>query len=158
MANRLYSVKQILEPLAIAATVLQAPNTRLYTVLLTLGNLFRIFSQSNANPEVVAKLLGSLEKRWDAADQDVFILSLVLNPYIRNACFAPGHPELSRSGLCAMAKRVCERTFDTQCNSDFTGAFMDYLHGREEFSAERMHLDHFEQIAENEVSLSLNCL
>lgn len=74
-----------LEPLAIAANITQASNTRLYHVLTTLANLYRIYSNlsSAEDLEVRDKVLASLEKRWAAADQDPFIAAVVLNPSLR---------------------------------------------------------------------------
>ncbi|KAF8163038.1 ribonuclease H-like domain-containing protein [Crassisporium funariophilum] len=45
--NGLAKIQAILEPLAIAANITQASHTRLDHVLLTLGNLFRIYSSSS---------------------------------------------------------------------------------------------------------------
>jgi len=74
-----------LEPLTIAANITQASNTRLYHVLMTLANLYRIYS--NLNPikdsDVRDKILASLEKRWAAADQEPFIAAILLNPFLR---------------------------------------------------------------------------
>ncbi|KAJ7702903.1 ribonuclease H-like domain-containing protein, partial [Mycena metata] len=73
-----------LEPLAIAANVLQSPHCRLDTVLLTLGNLFRIFKNLPAEDATVTKTLHqSLERRWGKTDQQLMILGVFFNPYIR---------------------------------------------------------------------------
>lgn len=42
-----FRVQAILEPLAIAANVTQASHTRLDHVLITLGNLFRLYTEAN---------------------------------------------------------------------------------------------------------------
>jgi hypothetical protein len=67
-------IKIILEPLAIAANKTQAPHTRLDYVLLTLGNLYCIYSKNlEFDVEVHTAILASLEKQWAKADQEVFI-------------------------------------------------------------------------------------
>ena len=90
-----------LEPLAIAANITQASNTRLYHVLTTLGNLYRIFSNLGLEDDVQPEVLASLEKRWAAADQDPFIAALILNPFLRGD-FLGNHIGLTPIGLCNM--------------------------------------------------------
>jgi hypothetical protein len=94
-------IKIILEPLAIAANITQAPHTHLDHVLLTLGNLYRIYSNLEFDVEVRTAILASLEKRWAKADQEVFILAVFLNPYIRHCCFS--HSALTDADIYNMA-------------------------------------------------------
>ncbi|KAJ7746992.1 ribonuclease H-like domain-containing protein [Mycena metata] len=64
-----------LEPLAIASNILQAPSCRLDMVLLTLGNLYRIFGNlPAADSQVTATVQASLERRWGKTDQELMIL------------------------------------------------------------------------------------
>lgn len=80
-----------LEPLAIAANVIQAAHCRLDTVLLTFGFLvarYRAMIGIEDRDAVVA-ILASLEKRWLVADQDVFIATVIVNPFFRATPFAP---------------------------------------------------------------------
>jgi len=67
-------LKLILEPLAIAKNVTQANYTRLDHVLLTLRNLYETYSMMTLEQPIRDAVIDSLEKRWAAADQDVFIL------------------------------------------------------------------------------------
>ena len=73
-----------LEPLAIASNVTQAEHTRLDHVLITLGNLFRIYDgMAESDEEIQVGIQASLETRWAKADQDPFILyssSLIFGP------------------------------------------------------------------------------
>ena len=55
-------IKIILKPLAIAANVTQALHMRLDHVLLTLGNLYRIYSTLEFDVEVCTAILASLGK------------------------------------------------------------------------------------------------
>ena len=75
-------MKVILEPLAIANNVTQATNTHIDHVVLTLGNLYWIYNNANLEGPLRNRVLWSLSKRWKAADQDVFILSVMLHPWI----------------------------------------------------------------------------
>ncbi|KAF8270666.1 ribonuclease H-like domain-containing protein [Lactarius quietus] len=109
-----------LEPLAIAANVTQESNTRLYHVLTTLANLYRIYSNLSL-PE----------------DLDVPVL---LNPFLRGNFLARRHVALTPIGLCNMLKRLHSCVFRMDTDTDFHAAFMDYFNKRNEFSPESMAL------------------
>jgi hypothetical protein len=96
-------IKEILEPLAIANNVTQACYTRLDHIGLALGNLYHIYNTPSLEAPIHDCILGSLEKRWRAADQDVFILAMHLHPWIRGRCFTK---TLSRLTLYNMADNV----------------------------------------------------
>jgi hypothetical protein len=146
-----YRVCCLLEPLAIAAHVTQGSRTRLYHVLITLGNLYRIYSHQDIEPVVQEKVLGSLEKRWAAADQEVFIAAVILNPYLRGKCFSRTVQELTPIGICNMLNRLHLRVFRKAADWSFQAAFMDYHYEREEFSPEWMQLDGWKENAKAHV-------
>ncbi|KAF8262861.1 hypothetical protein EI94DRAFT_1460687, partial [Lactarius quietus] len=116
--------------LAIAANITQASTTHLDHVLTTLGNLFRIHSDAQLEDAVLA----SLEKRWAAADQDPFIVAVILNPYLCGKCFSHANSLLTPIRLCNMLKHLHLRVFGLAVDSQFQSAFMDYYNGHEEFS------------------------
>src|SRR6266545_6015773 len=141
-----------LEPLAIAANITQAPNTWLYHVLTTLANLYRIYS--NLNPEdsgVHDKILASLEKHWRAADQEPFIVAVVLNPYLRGD-FLGRDIALTPIRLCNMLKRLQLHVFREEADVDFQAAFMDYYNKHAEFFPEAMALVDWKTMAQWNVS------
>jgi hypothetical protein len=142
-----------LEPLAIAANITQASNTRLYHVLTTLANLYRIYSNLDLeeNSDALLGVLASLEKRWAAADQDPFIAAIVLNPFLRGD-FLGRHIGLTPIGLCNMLKRLQSRVFRLDSDASFHAAFMDYYNKREEFSPEAMGLADWSEMAKKSVS------
>jgi hypothetical protein len=71
-----FSIANHLEPSAIAFNILQAPYCRLDMVLLTLGNLYRIFQNLPAlDRQVTTTIHGSLERRWAKTDQELMRLS-----------------------------------------------------------------------------------
>jgi hypothetical protein len=137
--------------LAVANFITQGSDTGLHHVLLTLGNLYHIYSDSKLDEAVKNRILGSLEKRWAAADQDVFIAAVVMNPYIRKRWFASGVQALTPSGLLGIVKRVCARIFREEPDVEFSEAFMDYLQQREEFSDEWMQLGMWTDTFEKQV-------
>ena len=142
-----------LEPLAIAANITQASNTRLYHVLTTLANLYRIYSNldSEDDSDVRDEILNSLEKRWAAADQEPFIAAVVLNPFFCGD-FLGRDIALTPIGLCNMLKRLQWRVFRVEADGDFQAAFMDYYNKRGEFSPEAMALETWLNIAQKKVS------
>jgi hypothetical protein len=75
-------MKELLEPLAIANNVVQAHYTCLDHVGLMLANLYWIYNSLAIEAPICDRVLGSLEKRWRAADQNVFILAIHLHPWI----------------------------------------------------------------------------
>jgi len=93
-------------------------------------------------------VLGSLEKRWWAADQDVFILAMHLHPWIRGRCFAKS---LSKSVLYNMAENVYKRVFEQEPGWALLQEFMDYSEGVGIYSDESMWLAYWKQKQEESV-------
>lgn len=143
-------IQYILEPLAIAANVTQAAYTRLDHVLLTLGNLYQTYSHPELDRAVADKITNSLQKRWGKADQDVFILAVFFNPYIRHNCF--NLPVLTRAHMYDIAARVLKRIFGLKDDIDFLRAFEDYFDASGEFSSQNMRLDMLKAMFEERVS------
>lgn len=152
LTARVKRVKTHLEPFTIATLVLQAPDAKLSAVPLTLGNLYRIFSDPNVEPRVRSVVHDSLEKRWAKADQDVFIASLLMNPYIRGRSFASGSSFLTPAGLYAIVRRVYERVMRVPAGLELHQAFRDYMVNANEFSPEDMMLSDMKAMYEAAVS------
>lgn len=131
-------IKTHLEPLAIATNVAQAAHTRLDHVLLMLANLVRIYSDTRVEGPIRDVILGSIGRRWEKQYQDVYILAVVFNPFIRMRLFNP--TALTRNDVVKMAKRVFKRVFDADPESAFSGALLDYIEGVAEFSDDEMML------------------
>ena len=125
--------------MAIAANVTQAAHTRLDHVLLTLGNLFYIYSDPTLDSQIRAGIQGSLEKRWAKADQDVLILAVFLNPYIRRQPFS--RVAVTHANIYEIAARLLTRIFDQQPDLEFLKAFEDYMNDTGDFSSQIMGLD-----------------
>lgn len=100
--------------------------------------------------DVRAAVIKSLEKRWAAADQEVFIVAAFLNPYIRRRCFS--RAVLTDGELYNMVARVFERLFGRRPDLDLFKAFMDYTKGQGEFSDDRMSLEMMAKLFAIEVS------
>ena len=123
-----------------ASNVTQGSDTRLGHVLVTLGHLHKVYSGPDIEEQVRDKVLGSLERQWKAADQDIFILTVFLNPYIRHHIF--NKHALTVGQLIGMARYAFKRFFKVNPMPEFTTGLIDYANGRAEFSATAMLLDH----------------
>lgn len=145
------SVKLHLEPLAVAANILQSSDTRLDTTLMTWANLYRIYSDPSLEDTVRTQILNSLSKRWLQMDQDTFISAVIMNPYIRAKYFARGHSQLSPIGLYTIARRTYVRMFQSDPDLDFYNTFFDYLLDTKEFSRSLMGLAELKLLCEKEV-------
>ena len=126
-----FRARDHIEPLAIASNATQGDHARLDVVLITLANLYRIYSNADKFGEGVRTTMHkSLEKRWKKAgsERELYILAIVLNPSLRTAPFHPKNPLFSPQNLWLMFKRNFCRMF--QCDEpDITvkDQFNDYL-------------------------------
>jgi hypothetical protein len=139
--NYFLRIQSVLEPLAIAANVSQASHTRLDHVLLTLGNLFRQYSDTESttfDEDLRLAVINSLEKRWKKTDQDGFIVAVFLNPYIQARLFKQQF--LTEAQLYNIVERVYERIMRCRADLGFMDAFEDYKRSRREFSDDYMSL------------------
>ena len=149
-------MKLHLQPLAIAANLLQASSSRLDHVLLTLANLYHLYLHSLVEPNVHTGMQGCLEKRWiKNADQDLFIIAVLLNPYIRQRVFRQGNPILVPASLYAMCIRIFRSMFQHEPDVGFHNAFWDYLAEVKEFSMTYMSLSQHKEASQQTVSFCL---
>ncbi len=149
-----------LEPLAISANITQADDTRLDHILLSLGNLYRIYDGMGEEDAAVKQgIHASLEKRWANADQDPFILAVFFNPYIRADLFNRRIIQFTPAGIYGIIRRVYKRIFrvgDDALDYELHSACMDYYNSREEFSDEAMSINHLEAAAKAKVHYNIS--
>jgi hypothetical protein len=132
---------------------MQGSNTHLDHVLTTLGNLYHIYSDPDLNTEVQDKALGSLETHWAACNQDPFIATIVLNPFLHERCLSRANLMLTPIGLCNMLKCLHLLFFKEAVDSGFQSAFMDYYNECKEFSSVFMALEEWKEMAKEKASL-----
>ncbi|KAF8146096.1 ribonuclease H-like domain-containing protein [Mycena galopus ATCC 62051] len=131
-----------LEPLAIAANLLRSPHCRLDTVLLTLANLFRIFNNLASEDAIVQSTLhASLERRWGKTDQELMILAVFFNPYIRSRPFS--RDALTTNDMFHLGRRAFKHLLGMGANGNiaFGNTFRNYYNSAGQFSAEAMWLE-----------------
>ncbi|KAI0323704.1 hypothetical protein GY45DRAFT_1264165, partial [Cubamyces sp. BRFM 1775] len=131
--TRLTRIVAHLHPLTIATNLLQARHTRMDHVLLTLANLYRIYNSDAVEPDGAG------------LDQDLFILAVFFNPYVRGYCF--DRVALPPAEINSMAENAFKRFFGTAPEPDFTDALIAYSQNAEEFTDKKMGLVAKEQSA-----------
>lgn len=89
-----------LQPLAIAANLLQATHCRLDQVLIVLAALYYEYSLLVDQESITVKeaLLYSISRRWEKADQSIYIAAVILNPLIKTQIFA-NIPQVTFNGV-----------------------------------------------------------
>lgn len=128
-------IKRHLEPLAVAANITQATQSRLDDVLMVLGFLYLQFTSLCDAEDGSAKeaVLASLDKRWAKADQSVFIAAVVLHPGLMISPFRKEGWN-TRAGLYTVFGDLHKRFFpDDPIPPSLSQDIKDYLDNRGEF-------------------------
>jgi hypothetical protein len=131
-------------------------------VLLTLGNLYRIFDNlPTADHQVTATLHGSLERRWAKTDQELMILAVFLNPFIRTRPFnRESFPPITFFHLVRRAFLRLLRQ-DAAGDTEFLEAYNSYYQNTGFFSDENMWIQGHRKLYEENVcsflSQNLSC-
>ncbi|KAI0041872.1 hypothetical protein FA95DRAFT_1576106 [Auriscalpium vulgare] len=147
----LRQIRQHLEPLAVAANITQSDNAHLDIVVSAIVNLYWIFSRPVVSPQVRASVIASLEKRWLNTDREVFVLAVLLNPYLRQTPFRIGSPFRNTHAPWVLFKRIFLRLFRVQPDPIAAeGAFTDYLKHVGQWSDKSMDLEGFRKAHEDQ--------
>lgn len=120
-------------------------------VLLTLGNLFRIYAAAHVDSDTRRCVHASLEKRWKAADQEVFILAVLFNPYVRATCFRDA--VLPQNILVEICMRTFARVMRRAADIEFWSACHRYIQSTGRYTSTHMALELHRAMAEREVRL-----
>lgn len=124
-----------LKPLAVAANITQAAHCHLNTILLTFGFLVVQYRAMTDAEDLVGciAILKSLEKHWLAADQDVFIATVIVNPFFRTTPFAPSlHFIITH--IKSLPASLYLRFFNLQAPDAFYTELHDFLMGSGQYS------------------------
>jgi len=151
-------MKRHLEPLAIAANVTEAAFCRLDTVLLTFGFLVMRYERMSDEGDRIASrsIISSLEKRWMAANQDIFIAAVIVNPFFRAAPFGR-HPRFVVAGIIEFLGRLYLQFFQEVAPQTFGAEMRDYLTEEGQYTELRATC-HRHKISAKQYVRSLFCL
>ena len=150
------SVRDHIEPLAIAANATQGDNARLDVVLLTLANLYHTYTTFDES--VRTTMHRSLEKRWKKTgkERELYILAVIFNPFLRRTRpFRPNNPRLTPQALWTMFRENYKRMFKIEerlTDPSLKKSFFDYLAGVGCWSDASMDVEEEIQIAKETVS------
>lgn len=124
-----------LEPLAIAANITQAAHCRLDTVLITFGFLDARYRAMTGPEDAIgcAAILASLEKHWLAADQNIFITTVIVNPLFQTTPFTPG-PHFTNAHIQSLLGLLYSRFFQLSSPESFYTELLEYLMGAGQYS------------------------
>ena len=128
-------LEQHLEPLAVTANTLQATHCRLDTVLLAFGYLIKRYRAMVAPEDLIGctAILNSLEKRWLAADQRIFIATVIVNPFYRTTAFAP-RQRFINAHIKNLLASLYLRFFGTPVPDEFYTELHDFLMGSGQYN------------------------
>ena len=128
-------MKLHLEPLAIAANVTQAASCHLDIVLLTFGFLIMQYQQLTDEDDHIASksIISSLEKHWMAADQDIFIATVIVNPFYR-ADPLSRHPRFVIAGIIKLLGCLYTWFFLEDPPHSFNAELHNYLTAEGQYS------------------------
>ena len=118
-------MKQHLEPLAVAANVIQSSHCHLDQVLLTFGYLVMQY-RAITDHQGAQVIMNSIEKCWAAADQEIFIAAVILNPFYQNSPFAPLH-FLNNAGIHALLNGLWSHFYNEDPPAPFSQQIAEYL-------------------------------
>lgn len=92
------------------------------------GFLYLSFGHFREDDEAIMRetMLRAIESRWKRADQDVFIATVILNPFHKTAPFAL-HPSLTNAGIYTLLDRLWKRFYKTNSPPDLWVNLLDYL-------------------------------
>ncbi|KAI5827869.1 hypothetical protein K523DRAFT_278015, partial [Schizophyllum commune Tattone D] len=121
--ENLLTMKRMLEPLAKAAYISQATSFRPDEVLLIFGGLVHEYKKmSIIDVDIIGRsaILASLEKRWAKCEQEVYIATAMVNPFV---FMAPFKKKYNISQLFDLFSKLYRRFF--KVTEDPEGLFDD---------------------------------
>lgn len=124
------SVTRYLEPLAVAANITQASFCRMDQVLLTFGFLVMKYQDPKMDQDTVARdaIIKSIESRWAKSDQELFVASVIVNPFYTTMPFNPESGQwLSMAELRALFSRLHRRFYSKEPSTLFFEHLIDFF-------------------------------
>ena len=126
-------------------------------VLLTFGYLILQYTQPVMDDDPIARdaIINSLEKRWSKADQELFIASVLINPFYRSAPFTEHHT-FSYAGQRSLFSRLWMR-FNNSTSPpppEFLSQADDFIRGSATYAELQREIDDEMRSAHSSVSFN----
>jgi len=141
-----YPELRYLEPLAIAANIIQQSFCRLDQVLISFGYL-------TIKQDAVAcqAILQSIEAQWAKCDQEVFVAAVLVNPFFTMSAFWPLQC-FNKAEIQLLFTRLYCRFYGVEPLHTFIEDGYDFLDGKRLFQAIRGEIDYDTEAATRKVS------
>lgn len=150
-----------LEPLARSSCILQAAHARLDQVPLVFGMLLMEYAQLKSDPdlsdttELIEVIESSIERRWKACDQSVYLAAIILHPLIKTKPFST-FSSLNRMEMWALIEGLWKRFYPDRLSGSLWQQFESYLDGSGRFSQMEAYAKHVKNMADSQVSFKVN--
>ncbi|KAF8956006.1 hypothetical protein BDZ97DRAFT_1672403, partial [Flammula alnicola] len=146
-------ITRYLEPLAIAANIVQESFCRIDQVLLTFGFLMMKYLDVKMSQDTVGRdaIINSIEARWAKSDQEVFVAAVLVNPFYRTLPFAP-LPCFNQSQIRVLLTRLYRRFYKQEPPTIFIQHAYEFLGGTGLFNDIAGQVKYELDIASQEVS------
>ena len=116
---------------------------------------YRVLCRDAADMAGATAIIDSIEKRWACADQELFIASVILNPFyqsIEKCLVFTNLPFLNKAGIHALLACTYQQLFQQETSDKFTDNVDDYLGGKGLFSNLDISVARFINVADRRVS------
>lgn len=141
-------MKSHLEPFAYASNIAQSDKAQLDSVLMVLALLyhrFRSFPQHTTSDTIISETVcNSINSRWEASDQDLFIAAVILNPMHKLRPFQTT-PWLSPAIISVLMSRLYTRFFKTPAPRELLQEVPDYLRNKGLYSQMAVYVSMYMQ-------------
>ncbi|KAI0083543.1 hypothetical protein BDY19DRAFT_900168, partial [Irpex rosettiformis] len=156
--NAITQITTHLQPFAYATNIAQSDVARLDTVLLAWALLYNHFdnlsesSDSVSDKQIAEAVCNSINRRWEASDQDVFIAAVILNPTHKTRPFAKS--SWFGAGLVTvLISRLWQRIFGSPEPSGLQKETEEYLADEGVYFSMRMYWNkHMESAAVSNIT------
>lgn len=144
-----------LRPLGIAANVTQASFCRIDTVLLTFGHLVSTYLEMTDPDDLPGcqAIIDSIERRWSKADQEIFIATVIINPFYQTAPFSL-IPQFRTAEILSLMIRLWKRLIRTDPPPSFAQELMEFIGKRGDYAS----LDIICNVERNRAEQDVCCL
>jgi len=146
-----FRIARYLEPLAIAANVVQESFCRLDQVLLTFGFLLMQYRNEKMNEDPVGRdaIIASIEAPWDKSDQEVFVC-------YRTLPFNSSLPCFNYTQIRLLLTRLYVRFYGVQPEPLFMTHAYDFLNSKGIFQGLDSQIKYEMEVAAREVLFILD--
>ena len=153
LSPMMYSIMCYLEPLAIAANIVQSAFCCLDQVLLIFGYLVMQYKQPEMAKDPVGcdAIINSIEMRWRKSDQELFIAAVLVNPFYHNKPFVK-LPFLTNAEIWVLFCHLWQQLFKTTVPDNFEDLLHHFFASTGSFAGLESQCDYAVRTAHSKVN------